>query len=469
MNQKIEQIILRELIQNDVFSRKVLPYLKSEYFSDPKEKLLFEEIQAFIAKYNVLPKIEALIIEIDSSSSLNDNQIKETKELIKSLKDDEESKQNQDWLVTTTEKFCKEKAIYNAMMESIEIMHGKTKKDTGAIPGLLSDALAVSFDPNVGHDYIDNADQRYDYYHLVESRIPFDIQILNEVTKGGLPKKTLTVILAGINVGKSLMMCHMASANLAQGKNVLYITLEMAEEKIAERIDANLLNIDIDTLMQIPKADYDKRISKLKSKTNGKLIIKEYPTSGASVLNFKALLNELALKKKFVPDIIYIDYINICASARVRMGGAVNTYSYIKSIAEELRGLAVELQVPIVTATQVTRTGFNDTDIDMTDTAESFGLPATADFMLGLVTAPELEKLNQVKMIQVKSRFGDKSKNQSFFVGIDKTKFRLYDVKQDTATTAAPSANPTPEAKEIKPESSYATNKFKDKLKDIKW
>lgn len=464
---KLEETIIRELIVNEEYSRKVLPYLKSDYFSDAKEKLIFNEVKEFILKYNVLPKFESIIIEIDNSDRLNDQQIKECKQILQSLADKEASKSNDAWLIETTEKFCQEKAIYNAMMESLEIMKDPSKGNSkGMIPQLLSDALAISFDPYIGHNYLKDYEARFDSYHEVHRRIPFDLDILNTITKGGLPEKTFTVLLAGVNVGKTLTMCHMAAANLAAGHDVLYITMEMAEEEISKRIDANLLNIDIDTLMEIPKDIYVERINKLKNKTNGTLIVKEYPTAGASALTFKGLLNELYLKTSFRPKIIYIDYINICASSRIRMGGSVNTYSYVKSIAEEIRGLAVEFCVPIVTATQVTRAGFKSTDLDMDDTAESFGLPATADFMLALVNTDELEALNQLMMIQIKSRLGDKSKNRKFVVGIDRTKFRLYDVEQSAQEELIQKPEPVKMPKNA-PDS--FTEEKQRKLKEIKW
>lgn len=455
---KLEQIILKEIIKNEEYSRKVLPYLKREYFSDPKEKLIFDEINNFITKYNVLPKFSSISIEIDNSNSLNDSQIKEAKEYIENLaNDNEENKSNFDWLINSTEKFCQEKAIYNAMMESLEIMKDP-KESKGKIPELLSNALSISFDPYIGHNFLEDYEERYEFYHKKENKIPFDIDILNQVTNGGLPEKTLSVIVGGVNVGKTLFLCHLAAADLAAGYDVLYITLEMAEEEISKRIDANLLNIDIDILLQIPKDDYVKRIEKFKSKTNGTLIIKEYPTSSASSLTFKGLLNELWLKKKFRPKKLYIDYINICASSRIRMGNSINTYTYVKSIAEELRGLAVEFKLPIITATQLTRQGFSNSDPDMTDVAESFGLPAVADWMIAIVTTPELEKLNQLSVSQIKSRLGDKSKNRKFVLGIEKSKFRLYDVEQNAQEELV-----------IKPIEQPKEKFFKEKMKDFKW
>jgi len=375
-----------------------------------------------------MPSREALTIEINNRSNLNDSQFADISKYVSELKSEE--KDDKDWLVETTEKFCQEKAIYNAIMESIQIIDGDGKRDKGSIPSLLSDALAVSFDPNVGHDLFDNSDARFDFYHRVEERIPFDLEYLNKITQGGVPKKSLNIILAGTGVGKSLAMCHMASANLLEGKNVLYITLEMAEEKIAERIDANLLNVKLDELKELPKSIYDKKMEKVRNKTTGKLIVKEYPTAAANVGHFRHLINELKLKKQFKPDIIYIDYLNICASSRIKMGGSVNTYTFIKSIAEELRGLSVEQNVPIWSATQTTRSGYSNSDVGLEDTSESFGLPATADFMIAIISTEELNNLNQVLVKQLKNRYGDPNMNKRFVLGIDRAKMRLYDVEQ---------------------------------------
>ena len=425
---RTEHLILKNLITDEDYARRTLPYLKSQYFQDVNERIVYEEIDNFITKFNTLPSREALTIELDNRSNINDNQFTEIAKYVGDLKS--EDKDDKDWLVQTTEKFCQEKAIYNAIMESIQIIDGDGKQDKGAIPSLLSDALAVSFDPNVGHDLFDNSDARFDFYHRVEERIPFDLEYLNAITKGGVPKKSLNIILAGTGVGKSLAMCHMASANLLDGKNVLYITLEMAEEKIAERIDANLLNVKLDELAELPKESYDKKINRVKNKTTGKLIVKEYPTAAANVGHFRHLINELKLKKQFKPDIIYIDYLNICASSRIKMGGSVNTYTYIKSIAEELRGLAVEQNLPIWSATQTTRSGFSNSDVGLEDTSESFGLPATADFMLAIISTEELNNLNQVLVKQLKNRYGDPNTHKRFVLGIDRSKMRLYDVEQ---------------------------------------
>jgi replicative DNA helicase len=425
---RTEHLILKTLLNDEDYARRTLPYLKGEYFSDLSEKVIYEEINKFITKYNALPSREALTIEIDSRSNLNDNQFAEISKYVSTLT--EEGKDDKDWLINKTEEFCQEKAIYNAIMESIQIIDGNGERDKGAIPELLSDALAVSFDPNVGHDFLDNSDDRYDFYHRVEERIPFDLEYFNKITKGGIPKKSLNIILAGTGVGKSLAMCHMASANLLDGKNVLYITMEMAEEKIAERIDANLLNVRLDELSELPKQTYDKKIERVKNKTTGKLIVKEYPTAAANVGHFRHLINELRLKKSFTPDIIYIDYLNICASSRMKVGGSINTYTYIKSIAEELRGLAVEQNVPIWSATQTTRSGYSNSDVGLEDTSESFGLPATADFMVAIIATEELTQLNQVLVKQLKNRYGDPNTNKRFVLGIDRPKMRLYDAEE---------------------------------------
>jgi replicative DNA helicase len=425
---RIEHLILNNLLHDEDYARRTLPYLKPEYFSDRTERIVYEEVDKFINKFNALPSREALTIEISNLSNINDKDYTLLTEYVAGLiKEEQDDKQ---WLVETTEKFCQEKALHNAIMESISIIDGDGKKDKGAIPEILSDALSVSFDPNVGHDFIDNASDRFDFYHKVEERVPFDIQKLNDITKGGVPKKSLNIILAGTGVGKSLAMCHMATANLLDGKNVLYITMEMAEEKIAERIDANILNVTLDDLKQMPRASYEKKMERVKGKTSGKLIVKEYPTAAAGTGHFRHLLNELRLKKSFKPDIIYIDYLNICASSRMKMGASVNSYTYIKAIAEELRGLAVEQQVPIWSATQTTRSGYGNSDVGLEDTSESFGLPATADFMMAIISSEELEQLNQVMVKQLKNRYGDPNTNKRFVVGIDRAKMRLYDVEE---------------------------------------
>jgi replicative DNA helicase len=425
---KTELVILRHLLSDEDFARRTLPYLKSEYFQDRTETVVYEEIDKFINKYNSLPTKDALTIEMDNRNDLSDEDFSKCNSLIASLEGESVDK---DWLTETTEKWCQEKAIYNAIMNSIQILDGQDKKhDKGQIPTLLSDALAVSFDPNIGHDFLENSDLRYDFYHRVEERIPFDLDYMNRITKGGLPKKTLNIILAGTGVGKSLAMCHMASANLIEGKNVLYITMEMAEEKIAQRIDANLLNVTLDDLEIMTKDMYDKKIDRVKGKTSGKLIVKEYPTASAGSGHFRHLLNELRLKRSFVPDVIYVDYLNICTSSRIKSGAQVNSYTLVKAIAEELRGLAVEFNVPLVSATQTTRSGYTNSDVGLEDTSESFGLPATADFMIALISSEELEDLGQIMVKQLKNRYGDPNMYKRFVVGVDRAKMRLFDVEQ---------------------------------------
>ena len=426
--EKIETTILRNLIYNEDYSRKVIPFIESDYFENRSEKVIFEEIVQFIVKYGSAITIEALNIEIENRTDLTEDQIKEIREINKSLNDSPVEPQ---WLLDTTEKWCRDRAIYLALMESIHIADGNDeKKNRDAIPSILSDALAVSFDNNVGHDYLLDYEERYDYYHKTENRLKFDLEYFNKITNGGVPSKTLNIFLAGTNVGKTLAMCHMASSFLLQSKNVLYITLEMAEKEIAKRIDSNVLNIKINQLKEIPKPMYTSKTSQLINKTKGKLIIKEYPTASAHSGHFKALLNELALKKSFKPDVIFIDYINICTSSRFRSGMNANSYTIIKSIAEELRGLAVEFDVPIFSATQTTRSGFNSSDVEITDTSESFGLPATADFLVALISTEELEQLGQIMVKQLKNRYGDKSSYKRFVVGIDRDKMRLYDCEQ---------------------------------------
>ena len=440
---RLEQTIIKNLIYNEEYVRKVLPFIRPDYFSDNAEKIVFKEIFEFINQYKNPPTHEALVINFTEKKTLTEPQVQEAIELLNKVHSDKDEPTETQWLIEQTEKFCQDKAIYNAIMESVSILDSKGEKRTkGEIPQLLSDALGVSFDNNIGHDYTQDYDSRYDSYHKVESRIRFDLDLFNKITKGGLPIKTLNIALAGTGVGKSLFMCHVAAGNMSQGQNVLYITMEMAEEKIAERIDANLLNIDLDELRTISKEDYTRKFSALKSKTQGKLIIKEYPTAGASVLHFRALLNDLALKKNFRPDIIFIDYLNICCSARIKPGANVNSYSYIKAIAEELRGLAVEFSVPVVSATQTTRSGFSNSDPGLEDTSESFGLPATADFMFALVSNEELEALNQILVKQLKNRYGDPNLYKRFVLGIDRAKMRLYDVEdsaqQDIADAGIP-------------------------------
>ena len=426
---KVETLILKNLLLTEEYPRKVLPFIKQEYFEDKTDQVIFDVTNKYFVKYSAVPTVEALTIEVSKITSLSDDQFKQITQTLESF--DKETTEL-DWLVDTTEKWCQDRAIYLALMESIKIADGSDqKKDAGAIPSILSDALAVSFDNHIGHDYIDDYEERYDSYHRVETKVPFDLDFFNKITKGGLPNKTLNIALAGTGVGKSLFMCHVASSVLLQGRNVLYITMEMAEEKIAERIDANLLNIPIQEISELPKMMFDSKVNSLMKKTQGQLIIKEYPTASAHSGHFKALLNELALKKAFKPDIIFIDYLNICASSRYRAGSNVNSYSYIKAIAEELRGLAVEANVPIVSATQTTRSGYGSSDVDLTDTSESFGLPATADLMFALISTEELEEQNQIMVKQLKNRYYDPTLNKRFVVGIDRAKMRLYNVEQE--------------------------------------
>ena len=422
---RIEKTILRNLLHDEKYMRQVYPFLRPEYFAGADQKI-FKLVSDFIEKYNNCPNREALDIALQASN-LNENDFAQAQSLLKELTPAES---NAEWLFTETEKFCKDKAVYNAILKSIEIIDGRDKKHTTeALPSILSEALSVGFDNSVGHDYIINAPERYDFYHRVESRIPFDLDLFNKITNGGMPNKTLNVVLAGTGVGKSLFMCHVAASCLAQGKNVLYITMEMAEERIAERIDANLMNIDMDQLHDLPRQMYDNRIDKIKDKTEGRLIIKEYPTAGAHCGHFKSLLNELSLKQSFHPDLIIVDYLNICTSSRIKQGAGVNSYTYIKAIAEEMRGLAVEHNVPILSATQTTRGGFANTDVDLTDTSESFGLPATVDFMFALISTEELEELNQLLVKQLKNRYNDPTVNRKFIIGVDRAKMKLYDVE----------------------------------------
>lgn len=427
---RIESKILKHLLLDEDFTRKTLPFLKSEYFHDAADKTLFNQINEYVTKYNTLPTYEALVIEINNRN-LTESLHKETVQKLDEITENKETSDTK-WLIDAAEEFCKDKAVYNAIMQSIQILDASNKGtlDKGSIPTLLADALSVAFDNHIGHDFLDDADPRYEFYHKVEQRIPFDLDYLNRITKGGLPEKTLNIILAGTGVGKSLFMCHCAAANLTLGKNVLYITLEMAEERIAERIDANLLNIDLDKLVTLPKESYMRKIDRLRSKTTGKLIIKEYPTATANVSHFKHLLNELKLKRQFIPDIIYIDYLNICSSARIKQGANVNSYTYVKAIAEELRGLAVEMKLPVISATQTTRGGYDNSDVDLTDTSESFGLPATADLMFALISTEELADLNQIMVKQLKNRYSDPTTNKRFVIGVDRAKMKLYDVEQ---------------------------------------
>ena len=440
---KLEQSILRNLVYNEDYLRKVLPFLKDDYFSDRTERTIFNEITSFTETYNTPPTIEALSIAVKERNNLSDDEVKGCETYLQEIEVHSKEQTEVQWLVDKTEKFCQEKAVYNAVLGAISILDGKDKsKDKGAIPSILSDALAVSFDTTVGHDYLENSDARFDFYHRKEERIPFDLEYFNKITKGGLPAKTLNIALAGTGVGKSLFMCHVAAGAMVQGKNALYITLEMAEEKIAERIDANLLNVTLDDLMDLPKEMYDKKVARVREKTTGKLIIKEYPTASASVTHFRTLLNELNLKRSFVPDIIFVDYLNICCSSRIKAGANINSYTYVKSIAEELRGLAVEYNVPIVSATQTTRSGFTSSDPGLEDTSESFGLPATADLMFALISSEELEELGQIMVKQLKNRYNDPSYYKRFTVGVDRAKMRLYDIEQSAQVNITDSGQP---------------------------
>ena len=429
MNQTIERTTLANLICNEDYARKVLPFIKSTYFDEREEQIIFEEISNFVDKYQKIPTQTSLEIEVGERKDLNETEHKKIVDIIKTLNPMEV---DFDWLVDHTEKFCKDKAIYNAIVDGIKIIDGKdSKRKPDAIPEILTDALSVSFDNSVGHDYIEDAESRFDYYHRVEERIPFDLDFFNKITKGGLPPKTLNIALAGTGVGKSLFMCHMAANCLSQGKNVLYITLEMAEERIAERIDANLMNVSMEDLQSLAKQMFTDKMSKITKKTKGKLIVKEYPTATAHSSHFRGLIKELAIKKSFRPDIMFIDYLNICASSRFKGAQNVNSYMYVKAIAEELRGLAVETNVPIMSATQTTRSGFVSTDVGLEDTSESFGLPATADFMFALISNEELDELNQICVKQLKNRYNDPTMNKRFVIGIDRAKMRLYDVEVD--------------------------------------
>ena len=430
MSERIEQTILRNLIYNEEYYRKVVPFLKAEYYETYHERIIFEEIADFAAKYDKIPTKEVLTINIQNRADLTDEAFQDSVQEINSLTDEWV---DYDWLLDATEKWCQDRAIYLALMQSIKIADGGDKRlDKGAIPSILQDALAVSFDEHIGHDYIEQSSDRYEFYHRKEEKIPFDLEKFNFITKGGLPNKTLNIALAGTGVGKSLFMCHMAGSALTQGYNVLYITCEMAEEKIAERIDANLLNVNVKDIVELPEVLFSSKVREIAKNTRGKLIIKEYPTASAHVGHFKALLSDLNLKKDFKPDIIFVDYLNICASVRYK-GAIVNSYTYVKAIAEELRGLAVESNVPIISATQTTRSGYGNSDPDLTDTSESFGLPATADFMFALISTEELEQQGRIMVKQLKNRYNDPTSSRKFMVGIDRSKMKLYDVADDAS------------------------------------
>ena len=458
MMDNVEFLILRNLLYNEEYVRKVLPFIKAEYFEDYNQKVVFEEIAKFVGEYNQPATKEVLCIETEKRQDINESSFQEITKLISYL-EDEPSEFN--WLVDTTEKWCRDRAIYLALMESIQLADGKDDtKGRDAIPTILSDALAVSFDTHIGHDYLNDYEERYESYHRKENKIEFDLEYFNKITKGGLPNKTLNIALAGTGVGKSLFMCHVASGVLLQGKNVLYITLEMAEEKIAERIDANLLNVPIQDIVDLPKQMFESKVTNLAKKTQGTLIIKEYPTASAHSGHFKALLQELALKKSFRPDIIFIDYLNICASSRYRGNSTVNSYSYIKAIAEELRGLAVETNLPIVSATQTTRSGYGSSDVELTDTSESFGLPATADLMFALISTDDLEGLNQIMVKQLKNRYNDISIFKRFMVGIDRAKMRLYDCEQSAQEDIVDSGHEEEYTFKEQPKKSFNDFKF---------
>ena len=459
--ERIERTALRNLIHNEEYSRKVLPFIKEDYFSDRLERLLFKEIYRFITKFNALPTKEALSIEINDSKDITEDEYKKITDIIATLNPE---KINLEWLVETTEKFCKDRAIHNAILGGIQIIDGKDKKHTPEyLPEMLSDALSVSFDQKVGHDYLEESKERFDFYKKKEERLELDLDFFNKITRGGIPSKTLNICLAGTGVGKTMFMTHLASSILLQNKNVLYITLEMAEERIAERIDANLLNVGMSDLEELPYQMYETKINKLQSKTTGQLIIKEYPTASAHTGHFKNLMSELALKKSFKPDILFVDYLNICASARFKPGANVNSYTYIKAIAEELRGLAVEYDIPIFSATQTTRGGFISSDVGLEDTSESFGLPATADFMFALISSEELEEKNQIMVKQLKNRYNDPTLNRKFIVGVDRSKMRLYDVEQSAQSDLVDSGQESFTDKDL-------DNKFKQlgKFSDFK-
>jgi replicative DNA helicase len=436
MNEQMQLTVLKNLLSDENYVRRVSPFLRGEYF-DAANKTVFQHITEHIEKYNTVPTKESLLIDIQNGDKIDS----ETIEVVEQISASAE-KVDEKWLYDTTEKWCRDRAIYLAIMESIQIIDGKAKDLTpNAIPEILKNALSISFDPNIGHDYLDNFEQRYDFYHKVEERIPFGLDMFDKITKGGLPRKTLNICLAGTGVGKSLFMCSVGANILTQGKNVLYITMEMAEERIAERIDANLMNLPIDQLENLSRDMFETKISKIASKTQGKFLVKEYPTGSAHAGHFRALLNDLRLKKNFTPDIIFIDYLNICASSRMKgLGGNVNTYSYVKAIAEELRGLAVEFDVPIVSATQTTRSGFSNTDVGLEDTSESFGLPATADLMFALISTEDLEKLGQLMVKQLKNRYNDPTSNKRFIIGVDRAKMKLYDVEQSAQSLIQDSA-----------------------------
>ncbi len=457
MTERVPLTILKNLIHNETYTRQVIPFIEPDYFEERTDRIVFEEVAKFLNEYDKTPTKEVLHIEVEKRVDVTEDEYKTIEQLISAL-DTEVSESK--WLLDTTEDWCKQRAIYLALIKSIQIADGQDEhKKPEAIPAILSDALAVGFDQHVGHDYIDDSEDRYAYYHRVENKIPFDLEYFNKITSGGISDKTLNIALAGTGVGKSLFMCHVASSCLVQGKNVLYITLEMAEEKIAERIDANLLDTNIKDIAELPEKIFNKKITNLSKKTEGKLIVKEYPTASAHCGHFKSLLQELKLKKSFSPDIIFVDYLNICASSRYRTAVNVNSYSYVKAIAEELRGLAVEFSLPIVSATQTTRSGFASSDPNLTDTSESFGLPATADLMFALISTEELEGLNQIMVKQLKNRYNDPTINKRFVVGIDRAKMRLYDVEQGAQQDIVEDIEVV---QHVKKEQSQSKSKFDD-------
>ena len=461
---RIEKVILRNLVFNEEYLRKVLPFIEPNYFSDRNEKVVFEHIAKYASEYNTLITKEILLIEIEDRRDVSQNEVKGINDTINDLQDIE---CDFEWLSNTTEKWCRDRAIYLALMESIKIADGQDdKKNRDAIPSILSDALSVSFNRNVGHDYLEDYEERYELYNRKESRIQFDLEFFNKITKGGLPNKTLNIALAGTGVGKSLFMCHHASSVLLDGKNVLYITLEMAEERIAERIDANLMNLDVQSVQELPKSMFDNKIEQVRKETTGKLVVKEYPTASAHKGHFSSLLNELALKKSFKPDAIFIDYLNICASQRFKAGANINSYTLIKSIAEELRGLAVEYNLPIISATQTTRQGFNSTDIGLEDTSESFGLPATVDFMFALISTEELESQNQIMVKQLKNRYNDPTKFKRFLLGIDRSRMKVYDLEE---SAQADIINPPKAPTMVEVVETNAFDKLKEKRSETKY
>ena len=458
----IETTILSNLIFNETFARKVIPFIKKEYF-DSNNGVIADTIVEFFGKYNKPITKEILLIELGNRKDLDQQSFKTVTATVSGL---EEKPINEDWILSETEKFCQQSAVKNAIMESIKIISGEIKTKTqDALPHILSEALSVCFDTNVGHDYIDDADSRYEFYHRIEEKIAFDLDMFNEITKGGLSKKSLNIVLAGTGVGKSLFMCHLAASTLMQNKNVLYITMEMAEQRIAERIDANILDITMDELKTIDKQVFDNRITKVAKKTQGKLIIKEYPTASAHSGHFRALLEELKLKREFVPDIIMIDYLNICASARMKLGASVNSYTYVKAIAEELRGLAVEYNVPIVSATQTTRSGYTNSDVGLEDTSESFGLPATADLMIALISTEELEELGQIMVKQLKNRYSDPNFHKRFVIGVDRAKMKLYNVEESAQNNISDKGKQRQEKQEDVP--LFDRSKFGSRLKNL--